>query len=131
MNNINPVGWFELPVTDLDRAEQFYTTVLGITLTRQPEINGLIMSWFPWTEGAKGATGSLVLSPDYAPAPEGAGVIIYFTTTDLDAALARTIEAGGVVIIPATSLGEYGTMARIQDTEGNHICLHTSTHTNA
>jgi uncharacterized protein len=126
MNAFNPVGWFELPVIDLDRAETFYSAVLQVTLMRQPEQNGLIMSWFPWAEGAKGATGSLVLSPDYTPAPEGVGVIVYFTTTDIDAALTRTTEAGGIVIIPATKLGEYGTMARIQDTEGNHVCLHSA-----
>jgi hypothetical protein len=126
MDKYNPVGWFEIPVGDLDRAEKFYNAVLGITLARQPEMDGLTMSWFPWTDNVPGATGALVLSPNYLSAPLGTGVIIYFTAPDLEAALQRVTEAGGAVIIPPTDIGEYGTLARVQDTEGNHVCLHTA-----
>jgi predicted enzyme related to lactoylglutathione lyase len=126
MDTYNPVGWFEIPVTDLDRAEAFYNALFGITLARQPEENGFTMSWFPWHEGAKGAAGALVFGTGYVPAPEGQGVVLYFTTEDLEASLARTTEAGGMVIVPVTDIGEYGMFARIQDTEGNHLCLHTA-----
>lgn len=126
MNEYNPVGWFEIPVKDLDRAEVFYQTVLGVTLSRQPDMNGLTMSWFPWIENAKGATGALVHSPEYLPAPNGTGVVVYFTTPDIEAALLRVQDAGGVVIFPATDIGEYGTIARVQDSEGNHVCLHSA-----
>lgn len=126
MNAYNPVGWFEIPVTNLDRAETFYNAVFGITLARQPEMNGLTMSWFPIAESAKGAAGALVFSPDYQPASNGTGVVLYFTSPDLAASLTRVTEAGGTIIVPSTDIGEYGTIARIQDSEGNHICLHTT-----
>ena len=29
----NTINWFEIPVTDMDRAVKFYSTVLGATLT--------------------------------------------------------------------------------------------------
>jgi uncharacterized protein len=126
MDTYNPVGWFELPALDLDRAEKFYREVLGITLTRQQEMNGLTMSWFPFADQTKGISGSLVFSPDYQPAPQGSGPVLYFTAPDLETALTRVTAAGGTIIFPATDLGEYGTIARVQDSEGNHICLHTA-----
>ena len=40
--NRNPVGWFEIYVQDMDRANKFYETVLGVELMRlespDPEI---------------------------------------------------------------------------------------------
>ena len=44
MTDYNPVGWFEIPVMDMDRSEKFYETMLGIKLARQPEMNDMLMS---------------------------------------------------------------------------------------
>lgn len=55
----NPVTYFEIPVSDLDRAIVFYTAVFGYELDRT-EIDGNAMALFPFTEGANGITGALV-----------------------------------------------------------------------
>ena len=34
----NPVNWFEIPENDLERAKQFYETVLGLQLRTAREI---------------------------------------------------------------------------------------------
>ena len=36
MKNVNPVGWFDISVSNLDRAKKFYETVFDITLVDFP-----------------------------------------------------------------------------------------------
>ncbi len=121
----NAVGWFEIPVVDMERAMKFYETVLGVTLSRN-QVGEIDMAWFPMVEG-KGAAGSLVAHPEwYKPSAEG--VLVYFTaySGDLDHELARVEAAGGKVLVPKKSIGEYGNMAVVLDTEGNRIALHST-----
>ncbi|WP_325892494.1 VOC family protein [Grimontia sp. NTOU-MAR1] len=37
---MNPVGWFEIAVSEMDRAMAFYEEALGLTLSKQ-EVGGL------------------------------------------------------------------------------------------
>ena len=119
---MNPVGWFEIPATDLARAKSFYEHVFGITL-QEHTLGELRMAWFPMNEGAIGATGSLVQGAGREPSD--GGVLIYFTAPDLEASLARASEQGGEVITGRTDIGEYGFIGIIRDTEGNVIGLHS------
>ena len=100
---MNPVGWFEIPVTDMDRAQAFYEGVLQMKLTLQPEQNGIVMSWFPMEEKAIGAMGSLVKGEHHVPSAEG--VLIYFSAPDLEAHEARVREHGGEVLKPKVYIG--------------------------
>jgi len=118
----NPVGWFEIPVHDLDRARRFYEQVLGVTLSVHT-VGPLAMAWFPWAEGAAGATGSLVKGESYAPA--AAGTVVYFSVDEIEGALERVLRNGGRVLLPKTSIGEYGFIAHFEDCEGNRAALHT------
>ena len=74
----------------------------------------------------KGSMGALMKHEMYRPSENGAGVIIYFTAPDFDEVLARVEGAGGKVLWPKKDIGEYGYVAGVQDTEGNHIALHTT-----
>ena len=49
----NMVGWFEIPVRDMDRAKKFYEEVFQISIQVQ-NFNELLMGWFPWAEGKNG-----------------------------------------------------------------------------
>jgi predicted enzyme related to lactoylglutathione lyase len=122
----NAVGWFEIPVTDMDRAVSFYETVFGFGMQRQ-KLGPLDMAWFPWIETGSGSPGSLVHAPDrYTPSDKG--VLVYFTahSGDLDNELARVADAGGTVLLPKTLITEeIGYMAILLDTEGNRIALHS------
>ena len=40
------VGWFEIPVTDMNRAKRFYDTVFDISISLH-DFGGLNMGWFP------------------------------------------------------------------------------------
>lgn len=120
----NPVGWFEIPVKDMARAKAFYDHVFALEL-EEHEMGLLQMAWFPMHPEAIGATGSLVKGEGYEPSV--AGTLIYFTTTDIDAALARAEEKDGRILSPKTSVGEYGFIGHCVDSEGNRIGLHSRT----
>lgn len=121
----NPVGWFEIPVVQMDRAVRFYETVFGITLDRHL-MGHLEMAWFPGVEGSTGAAGSLVAHPEhYRPSRDG--VLVYFTAFSGDVAIeaGRVEAAGGILLRPKTLISrEVGYMALFLDTEGNRIALH-------
>lgn len=123
----NIVGWFEIPVLDMDRAVRFYETVFEIKLDRR-QLGPLEMAWFPWVEGGMGSSGSLVRSEFHKPSDEG--VRIYFTAFSGDVVVeaGRVAAAGGEVLMPRTQISEdIGYMAMVRDTEGNRICLHSRT----
>lgn len=115
----NPVGWFEIPVTDLKRAQTFYEKLLNITMEPHPEMG---MVWFPMTENVKGSTGSLMKNESYIPSHQGS--MVYFTAPDIDEAIERATANGGKLLNPKMDIGEYGWVAHLEDTEGNRIALH-------
>ena len=120
----NPVGWFEIPVKDMARAKAFYEHVLGLQL-EEHEMGPLHMAWFPTDEKAIGSSGSLVKSEGYEPSM--AGTLIYFTVADIDSSLVRAEEKGGRILMPRTSIGEYGFIGHCVDCEGTRIGLHSRT----
>ena len=124
--NHNVVGWFEVPVTDMDRAIRFYEAVFQFKLERH-QMGPLDMAWFPWVEGSVGSGGSLVCHPDfYKPSADGA--LLYFTafSGDLAQELGRVEAAGGKVLSGKKLIAEnYGFMALVLDSEGNRIALHS------
>ena len=125
-SNRNPVGWFEVPVTDMPRAMKFYETVFGFQLSHNV-MGPLEMAWFPGGPDAAGSAGSLVKHPEYYK-PSTEGVLVYFSsrTGNLDDELARVAAAGGTVVQPKTLITEeYGYMALILDSEGNRVALHS------
>lgn len=121
----NVVGWFEIPVSNMERAISFYEKIFDFKLVRQ-KIGNLDMAWFPWVDDAIGASGSLVLNKElYKPSKDG--VLIYFTAQsgDVSIELSRVKDAGGKVYIPKTLItDDIGYMAVIEDTEGNRVALH-------
>ncbi|MBD3270840.1 VOC family protein [Candidatus Peregrinibacteria bacterium] len=120
----NPIGWFEIPVEDMDRAKKFYQDVLEYQIEVH-EMGKILMGWFPMKSGAEGATGSLVKGEGYKPSHHGCK--IYFTSPsgDLKNELQKVESAGGKIIAPKFSIGEHGNVGVIEDTEGNLIYLHS------
>ncbi|MEF8731757.1 MAG: VOC family protein [Candidatus Accumulibacter meliphilus] len=120
----NPVGWFEIYVSDMTRARDFYTAVFGRELTALPEIGEEgEMYAFSWVEGGSGAAGALVRHPMNGPGK--GGTMVYFNCEDAANEAERAVEAGGRVIQPKMAIGQYGHIALVQDTEGNIIGLHS------
>lgn len=118
----NPIGWFEIYVDDMARAKAFYQGLLGVELTRLDN-PGIEMWSFPMDQAVYGASGALVRMPGF-PAG-GNSTLVYFSCTDCAVELARGLEHGGKLQKGKTSIGPYGHIALLFDTEGNMIGLHS------
>lgn len=118
----NALNWFEIPVTDLARAKEFYGRVLQAEL-REATMNGTTMAILPYQNGGVG--GALITGEPYVPSTQG--TIVYLNAgDDLDGALTRVEAAGGKVVMGATRLSdEIGSIAFFLDTEGNRMALHS------
>lgn len=116
----NIISWFEIPVIDFDRAVNFYSNILGVTLDSQ-ELSGYKMAFFRVDEG--GISGALVKGEGYVPSVDGA--VIYLNGgEDLDMVLSGVERAGGKVIMPKKLISEeIGYYAFFTDTEGNKLGL--------
>lgn len=122
----NVVGWFEIPVLDMDRAINFYESVFKMKFERN-KMGVLDMAIFPNYPETKGANGALVYYPDfYKPSHEGP--LIYFTafSGDVSVELQRVKEAHGKVLVEKKQISEdVGYMGLFEDCEGNRIALHS------
>ena len=118
----NPVGWFEIYVQDMERAKAFYEHVLGVQLSKL-DAPDLEMWAFPMYEEHYGAPGALVRMPGF---PSGANsVLVYFSCENCAIEEARAASSGGKVEREKFSIGSYGYVSLVTDTEGNMIGLHS------
>jgi uncharacterized protein len=119
---VNPVGWFEIYVQDMARAKRFYETVFQTTLDKQgnPEIE---MWTFPMDMEHLGAGGTLVRMEGMPSG--GNSTIVYFICEDCAVEAGRVEAAGGKIFKPKFSIGQYGFIALVTDTEGNMIGMHS------
>ncbi|MEN8657175.1 VOC family protein [Marivita sp.] len=120
MTRMNAVGWFDIYVDQMERAEGFYKTVLGAEMEDMTDPTGETeMKSFVADMDAYGAAGALVKTLHAKPGP--GGTQIYFSVDDCATQQARIEAAGGQVIRPKFSIGEFGFVTLAQDTEGNMI----------
>lgn len=124
MQTPNAVVWFEIYVADMDRAKAFYEAVFGRELMSLPAGEDIeAMYAFPWDDKAPGASGALVKMTGKDPG--NGGTVVYFACLDVAQESAKAQAAGGQVVMPKMSIGEYGFIALAMDTEGNMIGLHS------
>lgn len=126
---MNPVGWFEIYVQDMQRAKAFYEAVLSYQLQALPVPEGgehpeMEMWAFPGQPDQGGATGALVRMPD-CPSGGGGGTMVYFVCEDCAEQAARVTQNGGSLQREKVSIGPYGFIALATDTEGNMFGLHS------
>lgn len=115
----NPVSYFEIPVSDMDRAVAFYEAVFSITLERTV-IDGHEMALFPYEEKSSGISGALAMGESYVPSK--AGPRIYFSVDSIDNTLSRAVASGGRVAYKKTRVGTFW-VAEFEDSEGNQLAL--------
>ena len=120
--NHNAIGWFEIYVQDMARARRFYETVLARKLEKL-EAGGLEMWSFTGDMQSPGAAGSLVHMPGYPSG--GNSTLVYFVCEDCAVEEGRVKPAGGRVEKSKFSIGPYGFVALVYDTEGNMFGLHS------
>lgn len=120
----NPVSWFEIPVTNMDRAKTFYENILDVELDIN-EMDNFVMAWFPMNEDSSGAAGTLIKADTYVPSYDG--TMVYFAVDDIEAVLNRVKKKGGKVLNEKMSIGEHGFVGHFEDSEGNRVALHSKT----
>jgi predicted enzyme related to lactoylglutathione lyase len=102
----------------MSRAVSFYQNVLQQSLEPIGDPTGETqMMGFPTEMGVYGAGGALVKSP-YAR-PGVGGTLVYFSVEDCAKEESRVVAAGGKVVRPKFSIGEFGWVTLCEDTEGN------------
>lgn len=120
MTQMNAVGWFDIYVNDMARAVSFYETVLATKLEQMGDPTGETeMMAFTAEMDRYGAGGALTKAPHAGPGV--GGTIIYFSVADCAEQEARIEAAGGSVVRPKFSIGEFGFVSLAMDSEGNMI----------
>ena len=121
--NENKLNWFEIPVSNMERAKKFYEVLFGIDM--HENINpSAHMVFFPDNMTGK-ISGALVKSDMHKPG-DGGPVIYFNANPDLTNYLIKVEMAGGKIAKPKTHVSqETGSIAFFFDTEGNRIGLHS------
>ena len=120
----NPVVWFEIYVQDMTRAKAFYESVFGVGLSKlDTPTPGLEMWGFPSQENGTGAAGALVKMEGVPTG--GGGTLVYFACADCAAEAKKAAASGGRIFKDKFSIGKYGFIALVSDTEGNMIGLYS------
>jgi predicted enzyme related to lactoylglutathione lyase len=119
----NAISWFEIPVSDFDRAKEFYGTIFDFdmpVMDMGPTRMGFLLS-----EQGVGVGGAIVHGEGAVPSSTGS--LVYLNGgADLSVVLGRVTGAGGSIIVPKTDIGSgFGNFALFIDTEGNKVGLHS------
>jgi predicted enzyme related to lactoylglutathione lyase len=121
----NVISWFEIYTTDFERAKNFYSEVFKYKFEELPMSNDnhpdMRYAIFSHDGNGEGVGGALVRIKEVTPGY--GGTMVYFETNDIDAELSRVEAAGGKIIRWKQSIGEYGFIALVEDSEGNMIGL--------
>lgn len=125
MNFKNAISWFEIPATDLSRAQKFYETIFDTNLVVL-DLPNIKMRMFP-LEDRLGVGGSIVDSGGFHKPSSTDGPLLYLNANpDVQLVLEKVEAAGGKILVPKTVISpEFGCMGVILDTEGNRIALHS------
>jgi predicted enzyme related to lactoylglutathione lyase len=112
--------WFEIPVTDIEAARNFYARVFDMELSvDRSGPNPMVV--FPTADPQSGVSGHL-----YPGTPSEHGPTVHLLVPDsLAAARARLEAAGGTVVSPEIVIPP-GTFFYAKDPDGNSIGLFAS-----
>ena len=123
--NTHAINWFEIPVSDFERAKKFYENIFEYQMpenTMGKARMGFLL--YDFQNGGRG--GAIVHYPElYTPSDNG--TLVYLNCDpDLSVVLNRVENAGGSVLVPKTDIGNnLGFFAMIKDSEGNRVALHS------
>jgi len=122
----NILTWFEIPVTDIGRAQKFYETILDIKMVKRTDGEDEAV-FFPFDPNVIQATSGRVtgvLSKTEKNIPSSNGTIVYINASpSIQTVLDKVEKAGGKVISPKIQIPP-GFIAIIIDSEGNKVGLH-------
>ena len=118
----NPAVWFEIYVQEMNRAKKFYESVLQGKLEKL-DSPGMDMWAFPMEMNASGASGTLVKMQGVPSG--GNSTLVYFACENCSLEEGRVTKSGGRIHKKKFSIGQYGFISLVIDTEGNMFGLHS------
>jgi hypothetical protein len=110
--------WFEIPVTSLDHAREFYQNVLQTTLIEQEMGPGTILM-FPVKDMETGVSGHLYQGK---PGNDNGPTIHLGSPTPLAESLERVVANGGEIVSEEVEIPS-GRFVYCKDPDGNSISL--------
>ena len=124
----NALTWFEIPVTNMERARAFYETILNIKMETMeggdPKEATVFFPRKPKTIMAKSGILSGALVKAKRLKPSASGPLIYLNAyPSIQKVIDRVVPAGGRIVMAKTEIPA-GMIAVIKDTEGNQVALH-------
>lgn len=119
------ISWFEIPVTDINRAKKFYETIFEVELAFMDLGDDFKMAVFPGD--IESVSGALIYNESFYHPSDTHGPLVYLNANpDLQTVQDRIEGAGGKVSIAKRQISpEHGFMAVFQDTEGNRVALYS------
>lgn len=111
--------WFEIPATNIKRAQKFYEQILKIKMVYE-ENEIYKTAFFPLYGDHIG--GSVVEGKGYVPSGDGSKIFLNAHPNILEV-LNRVEPAGGKVLVPVSKTAN-GDFAWFLDPEGNKIALY-------
>ncbi|MGZ8544461.1 MAG: VOC family protein [Flavisolibacter sp.] len=119
------ISWFEIPTTNIERAQKFYEEIFGITM-QVMDLPNIKMRIFP-VDDPMNIGGALTFNSEFYKPSASDGPLIYLNgNPDVQHIIEKVEAAGGKVLVPKTMISpEHGFMAVFLDTEGNRIGLHS------
>lgn len=119
------ISWFEIPTTDINRAQLFYETIFQMKM-QVMDFGEMKMRMFPLDDPMTQVGGTLIQTDGFHIPSATDGPLLYLNgNPDCSIVLDRVEAAGGKIVMPKTTISdEYGDMAIFIDTEGNRIALH-------
>ena len=120
MQNKYWTAWFEIPVTDFDRAKKFYETIFEMEI-HALGFGALKMGIFPHSD-----VGCAICQGEHYQPSEKGTVVHLNANPDLISVQNKIEAAGGKLLQTKKQISaEYGFMALFIDSEGNRLALHS------
>lgn len=106
-------SWFECATTDTGNAADFYTALFGWQVIRD-SVPGMEYSTFRLGDTPVG--GLLAIDPSWGDVPPHWGV--YLNADDVDATVAKALELGATICVPAMDVATVGRFCGLSSPQG-------------
>jgi len=104
----NPISHWELMVSDVAKAEAFYSSVFDWEFDRSSPSYHMVKT-------GSDPAGGIMLKPEMAPS---SGLNAYFQVDDIDATLQKASAGGASVLVPKHPIEGIGFWAMFADPDG-------------
>jgi uncharacterized protein len=109
----------DIPSNNQEESGKFYESLFGWKIQPIPQMN---YATFATGEGPGGGFSQIGESVEGYQAHAG-GVLVYISTDDIDASLAKAESLGGKTVVPKMEIPTVGWFGIFTDPTGNHIAL--------